>query len=297
MQAPFCRDCFTGTLRGDVTPQGTVETLHGLPTYVSRPPDGVTPLETVVLITDALGWELLNTRALADAYARRVPCTVFVPDILKGHALPLTFLTATDALDHPPNGTPPSFLTKVLTYLKLIPGLLTFLFHNHKRAAHPRVLSFFRSLRESSPPNAKIGAAGFCWGGLHTVLLTHASSPEYTYATPQGSAKPLIDCAFTAHPSLLTIPRDIERAVQPLSVANGDDDQFMGRQKMEVLVRVLRGKNTDGQEERYEAVVYPGAKHGFAVRGDIGDPLQRERGEGSEEQAVRWFRRWFTSSS
>jgi dienelactone hydrolase len=84
----------------------------------------------------------------------------------------------------------------------------------------------------------------------------------------------------------------------------------MGREKMGVLTRVLEGKNEadaaaaaaagaggSGGEgvlgPRYEVVVYPGAKHGFAVRGDRADPMQREKGEQSEDQAVKWFRRWF----
>jgi dienelactone hydrolase len=68
----------------------------------------------------------------------------------------------------------------------------------------------------------------------------------------------------------------------------------MGKEKMQTLVRILEGKNAEvGGEGRHEAVVYPGAKHGFAVRGDRADSKQRERGEQSEEQAVRWFQRWF----
>lgn len=97
MQAPICRDCFTGTLRGDVTPSGSEQTIHGLPTYVSVPDPGVKPLGTVVIVTDAFGWTLLNTRALADAYARRIPCTVYVPDFMAG-----------ETTSHPPyRPTPP----------------------------------------------------------------------------------------------------------------------------------------------------------------------------------------------
>lgn len=90
MQAPMCRDCFTGTLRGDVIPTGTEETIHGIPTYVARPkPDlHLEPLGTVVIIPDAFGWKLRNTRALADAYADRVPCTVYVPDFMNGNSTP-----------------------------------------------------------------------------------------------------------------------------------------------------------------------------------------------------------------
>jgi hypothetical protein len=46
-----------GTLRGDVNPTGTKQTIHGVPTYVARPnldPDHE-PLGTVVIIADAFG--------------------------------------------------------------------------------------------------------------------------------------------------------------------------------------------------------------------------------------------------
>lgn len=82
----FCQDCFKGTLRGDAKPTGTVETIHGLPTYVARPdPDSQgEPLGVVVIVPDVFGWELLNTRALADSYARRGPFVVYLPDFMDG---------------------------------------------------------------------------------------------------------------------------------------------------------------------------------------------------------------------
>lgn len=223
-----------------------------------------------------------------------------------GHPIPQTFLTLVED-DPQPKGTTsqPNPVTralhKALTTLSLVPALLRFLLANRRSAAHPRILSFMTALRASAGgggPAAKIGVAGFCWGGLHAVLLTH-DTPQNRVAVDGGvETCPLVDCAFTAHPSMLSFPGDIEGVVRPLSVANGDDDAWMGKAKMQRLVGMLEGKNAalgegGGEGERYEAVVYPGAKHGFAVRGDLGDPLQRERGEQSEEQAVRWFRRWF----
>jgi len=55
-----------------------------LPTYVARPETGTAPLGVVVIIPDAFGWELLNTRALADAYAQRIPAVVMVPEFMDG---------------------------------------------------------------------------------------------------------------------------------------------------------------------------------------------------------------------
>ena len=80
----LCTDCFRGTLRGDVEPAGTVETIHGFPTYVARPENGRQPDGLVVIISDAFGWELRNTRGLADAYARRGPFLVYLPDFEDG---------------------------------------------------------------------------------------------------------------------------------------------------------------------------------------------------------------------
>jgi hypothetical protein len=80
----FCADCFKGTLRGDVTPTGTVVETYGLPTYVAKPEEGKEPLGLIVYVADGMGWELLNTRALADTYAKRIPAVVLVPDFMAG---------------------------------------------------------------------------------------------------------------------------------------------------------------------------------------------------------------------
>ncbi|KAK3985056.1 Alpha/Beta hydrolase protein [Cladorrhinum sp. PSN332] len=286
MQAPFCKDCFTGTLRDDAEPQGTEEVIHGFKTYVARPSPppsenaseaGTTSQSTtspnvIVYIPDAFGWQTKHARILADTYASRVNCLVYLPDFMAGTSLSESFLDTKD--------TSLSLLSKLLKYVRLAPGVLFFLLRNYRGASRPRILSFLRSIR---PEFERIGVAGFCWGGMHSILLTHD--------TPQNKLddKFLVDCAFSAHPGMLSVPKDVQAVSQPLSVANGDDDEFMGREKMGVLMRVLEEKGG----EKYQVVVYQGAKHGFAVRGDYSDPKQREQREGSEDQAVRWFGRWF----
>ena len=82
--AGYCRDCFTGTVQHDAVPSGSEQNLHGLPTYVTAPEPGIKPLGTVIIIPDAFGLRFPNTRSLADAYARRVPCTVYIPDFMNG---------------------------------------------------------------------------------------------------------------------------------------------------------------------------------------------------------------------
>src|SRR5690242_15301178 len=88
MTTGYCRDCFTGRVLEDAVLTGTEQDLHGLPTYVTTPDNGAESRGIVVILPDAFGWKLNNTRALADAYARRVPCTVYVPDFHVGTGPP-----------------------------------------------------------------------------------------------------------------------------------------------------------------------------------------------------------------
>src|SRR3954447_5255143 len=104
-------------------------------------------------------------------------------------------------------------------FLQALYHFLPFLIRCRTSVILPRVLSYFTSLRETEPTQ-KIGAAGFCFGGRHAILLTHTDDAKFK--TPH--ARPLIDACFAAHPSLVSIPKDIEQAKLPLSIAIGSRD-------------------------------------------------------------------------
>jgi dienelactone hydrolase len=78
-QSPICADCITGSIH-EGTPKGRTATLHGLDTYIAEPPDGRPPKGLVVMISDAFGWELTNSRVLADVYAEKGSLLVYLPD-------------------------------------------------------------------------------------------------------------------------------------------------------------------------------------------------------------------------
>lgn len=103
-----------------------------------------------------------------------------------------------------------------------------------------------------------------------------------------SSEEGLVDCGFTAHPSMVKIPDEVAAVRKPFSLANGDDDEWMGVKKMVEFTRVLEEPERGGI---HEAVTYPGALHGFAVRGNPADPKQNELGMQAEDQAVKWFKR------
>jgi len=189
-----------------------------------------------------------------------------------------------------------TLLYKPLWFAQAMWMIIPWIFKNRSSVCKPRIFNFFKAIRTSPSPfptnNLKMGAAGFCWGGYYTVLLAHdAPSSRVQRQTSSADAlEPLIDCAFTAHPSLLTMPKDIEGVNLPLSVAVGNEDMAMKGPQILQMKEILEVK----KKGDHEVVIMPGAKHGFAVRVDPRDEWQLECAEKAEVQAIKWFSKWFT---
>lgn len=130
-----------------------------------------------------------------------------------------------------------------------------------------------------------VGCAGFCWGGKHVTLL--CSGVEKT----ADGTKPLVDCGFTAHPSFLSVPTDLDAVTVPLSIANGTLDIALKGESMQQAKTILDAK------PGCELVVYEGAKHGFAMRGNPKNEKELKQGVEAEEQALKFFAKHLTSSS
>jgi dienelactone hydrolase len=316
-EAP-CIDCFTGTVHLG-TPTGTTTTIHGLPVYVAKPPEGVTPKGLIVIIPDAFGWDFVNNRLLSDHYAERGNFLVYLPDFMNGqspssHPLQL----ATHSLMHALTGSSlpfkfmelmeekvkkpaPWFTTifyKPFWFARALWIILPWIFKVRSSIAKPRVFNFFKAIRTSPPPfpteSLKVGAAGFCWGGYYTILLSHDEPSSRVQrhkaqTTSAAALEPLIECAFTAHPSLVTVPKDIEGVNLPLSVAVGNEDMAMKGPQILQMKEILEVK----KKGDHEVVIMPGAKHGFAVRVNPKDEWQMECAEKAEVQAIDWFSKWF----
>lgn len=76
--------CASGSLHAG-TPQGRIETLFKLPTYIAEPEGGVDAAKgIVVIIPDIFGWEFPNNRVLADEYAKNGGFLVLLPDFMNG---------------------------------------------------------------------------------------------------------------------------------------------------------------------------------------------------------------------
>ncbi|KAI6781958.1 uncharacterized protein J7T54_005169 [Emericellopsis cladophorae] len=280
-----CPDCFRGGISPN-TPTGTEETIHGLPTYVARPPEGVTPRGIVVFVPDAFGWVFVNNRVLCDVYAKKGSYLVYLPDFMDGHSLHSDVI---GYMDHVVEPAPTwlSLLAKPISFLRMLPLAVPFMLNTKIPATHPGVVSFIQKLRTSPPAfdtkDLKIGAAGFCWGGKHCVLL--AADPEEDRVARHGETekKRLIDCVFTAHPSFLDLPKDIEAMTIPTFITVGDNDAVVGAKP------AVETKALVDRMEGHEMVIEPGAKHGFSIRMRPGDKHEMECAERAERQALEWF--------
>lgn len=137
------------------------------------------------------------------------------------------------------------------------------------------------SLRQNEGKSLPVGVAGFCWGGKHVVNLAHGVK------TPDGKEL-LIDAGFTAHPSMLKIPDEIQKIEQPVSFALPENDPAIKLPQIKQIEEIVAK-----QPESYqgEVKIYYGAGHGFAIRADRTTKDVDEKANEAEEQALDWFNR------
>lgn len=296
--------CATGSLHTG-TPTGRVTKVHGLDCYIADSPNGA-PKGIVVIIPDAFGWELPNNRILADEYAKN-GFKVFLPEFMVGMALPSEILISFKAMSATGFWNQ---LYKLWHGVYLARYFIPFMLYCRPAVATPRILSFIKALKANEAKVLPIATAGFCWGGKFVTELCK----DQVKADDGGR---LTECGFTAHPSFLTYPDDIEGIVLPYSCAAAEleDPQMspaQAKQTREILTAKTAKQKDQGIEHEfvmYEGKFAPissqlvrllivltlGTHHGFAVRADEDEKHEAAQGKKAEEQAVKWFSRWLSS--
>lgn len=117
----------------------------------------------------------------------------------------------------------------------------------------------------------RVGMTGYCFGGRYSFRFANASRAVHA------------DMAFAAHPSML---QDNETAAigVPVSVAAAETDSLLTASKRAQIEEILRNTTRP-----YQMALYSGTSHGFGVRANVSDPLQKFGKESAFLQAVRWF--------
>ncbi|KAK4185048.1 protein AIM2 [Podospora australis] len=119
---------------------------------------------------------------------------------------------------------------------------------------------------------AKIAVTGYCFGGKYAF--------RHVGAGKKG------DVAFTAHPSMLT-DAEISGVKKPAAVAAAETDNTLTpAQRLNLEAKLSESK------QPFRVSLYSGTAHGFAVRANISDPIQKFGKEEAFLQAVRWFDHW-----
>jgi dienelactone hydrolase len=162
-------------------------------------------------------------------------------------------------------------------------AFIPWIMRNNISRSFPVVKGFFSQLRKDEDATLPVGAAGFCWGGKHALLLAQGA---------QVNGRSLVDAAFTGHPSWLEIPGDIEKLTKPVAFAIGDKDAQVS---VEQAAKVKEIVEALPEEAKGEVRIYDNCGHGFCIRADVGfkdSEIARQAIE-AEDQCIFWFNEQF----
>jgi dienelactone hydrolase len=289
-----CADCFRGgVVTGD--PKGTIETLYGTTTYVTKPQENLASPSTIVYFTDAFGLNLVNNKDLADAYASAAGVRVLVPDIIPGGPMPAWVLdTMETAMGSVSLFDIPGQIKRILSLFSMLRQFVPFMYRARPTipAISDACLDYARNVKADLPVEGKLGLAGCCWGGYLSINLC-------AHAAKEGGDTCLVDAAFAAHPSFISLPGNIVDSVlkfkTPLSIAHAEKDFGLKMSAIEETEAVMRQKAGNGEGENgyhYQIKTYKGVTHGFAVRAKPGAEVEVKAADEAKAQASEWFKKW-----
>lgn len=290
-----CPDCFKGSIHDHAEPAGEIFTIHGIRTYTAglqSNQSSSSSKSTIIFLTDAFGFNLVNSKLLADRYAKETGFRVLVPDIIPGGGVPVSTFKLMDIVTSPVKWWDiGGQIRRAVSLVKMM--FVVIPFARRTRGVFPTILEYVRSVKADLPPGGKLGVTGICWGGMHSTKLSQEPSID-------GGKDRLIDAHFTAHPAGVK-PDDLVEGVRkfnvPFSMAVGDKDFVLKKEIVVSISAKMKEEFGDGSDDggaRYEIETdfYRGCGHGFAVRADPAKDIEVEGAEKAAEQAVRWFKKF-----
>ncbi|KAF8524577.1 dienelactone hydrolase [Hysterangium stoloniferum] len=256
----LCSDCIKG-VRHEGTPTGTIEKIAGVDVYVALPSGEYDKEKALLYLPDALGLSLWNAQ-------------VYMIDYFDGDPVPLNLLTEKD------------FKFDLPAWIGKHPAEVT----------RPLLDPVIAALKERGIK--EFGATGYCFGGKkkplpdnHSMLTKYTKHQgKYVFNLAQEGT---IKVGVVSHPSLLKMPDDLEtllaKSKAPMLINSCDVDGQFPKESCELADNLLGdGKYAPG----YKRVHWKGCVHGFAVRGDLSDPLVKAGKEGSFKETAAWIKKY-----
>ena len=144
-------------------------------------------------------------------------------------------------------------------------------------ANHPPELTtkicadFFKQFKIDHPNTEFLSGIGYCFGAKY---LSH-------YLT---SANPLLDVGAFAHPSFVS-DDELKAISKPLIISCAETDKIFPKDLRSKTEEILQNNKV-----HYQLDLYSHTTHGFAVRGDMNDPLVKYAAEKALIDQVYWFK-------
>ncbi|CAI5759318.1 unnamed protein product [Candida verbasci] len=139
--------------------------------------------------------------------------------------------------------------------VKSFDELQDWLVHHGPETTSPIVDSFLQKVKTELKPKF-LGGIGYCFGAK--------------YAVQNLSTQGYLDAAAIAHPSFITID-EVKKITKPIIISAAEIDPiFTTELRHKTEAELAKLKNV-----RYQIDLFHGVAHGYAVRGDIKEPLVR----------------------
>ncbi|KAJ3877212.1 dienelactone hydrolase endo-1,3,1,4-beta-D-glucanase [Lentinula edodes] len=248
----FCDECFKGVTH-EGTPKGKWEKIGGIDCYVGIPSGIEYPKDKVLLfLSDVFGMQLINNQLLVDDFADNGILTYGV-DYFFGEPIPADAMQPGSTFDRD------AWREK----------------HGYQ-ITRPAVDAVVAALKEKGV--MAFGTTGYCFGAAYAVPLAIENVTQVT---------------AVSHPSRLKVPEDLEKycsvSKAPFLINSCEEDaMFPAEAQAKADVIFGDGKFAPGYRREY----FPGCKHGFAVRGDMSDPMVKAGKEGAFKSTVDWIKKY-----
>ncbi|GFP94831.1 endo-1 3 [Phtheirospermum japonicum] len=232
--------CLVVVANTQVDGAGHVLELGGLKSYVTGPKDSKI---SVILASDVYGYKVPHLRQIADKVGAAGYYTL-VPDFFKGDPF----------VSNDPKKPFNAWFKKHLPEKGI-------------DDAKPLIEAL------KSKGIAKIGAAGFCWGGKVTVDLTKS---------------PYVQAAVLLHPTYVTV-EDIQGVKVPISFLGGQNDTSASPSLLKQFESTMKAKRP---KVHSFVKIFSGAKHGWTTKYNDTDAAAVKRAKTAHKDMLNWFNKY-----